>query len=139
MNGTWLKNCLLLTGALAVLSIIWIATGSAQKSVSEASWQQSASVSVRLGVKGKASQVEAYDALFTVYTLDYPNGRVTHEIKKRITPDQFTYLYFPEDIHARALPGKYGWTCTVGNDVVAKGEFEYTSVSRQSDQAKVLK
>lgn len=139
MNKSLLRSCSLLAGVCVVLTAVWVTTIRAQKSASDGAWQQSTSPSIRMGVKGKEGQVEAYDALFTVSTLDYPNGRIWHEIKKRVAAGQFSYLYFPEDLHVKALPGKYEWTCTVGNEVVARGQFEYTGESGQNNQVKVLK
>ncbi len=139
MNQSSTVRCLGLVGLLVVASVVWSASGGAQKRSIDATWQQSTSVSIRLGVRGKEGQAEPYEAMFTVFTLDYPNGRVEHKIQKRINPGQFAYLYFPEDINAKALPGKYGWTCTVGDQVVALGRFEYAGVGAQTDQAAILK
>lgn len=139
MSKSRLRTCSLLAGVCVVLTAVWVTTIRAQKSASDPAWQQSMSPSIRIGVKGKEGTVEAYDALFTVSTLDYPNGRLSHEIRERVAPGQFTYLYFPEDLHVKALPGKYEWTCTVGNEVVARGQFEYTGESGQTNEVKVLK
>jgi hypothetical protein len=139
MRRFWLKKCVLFSVGIVALTAVWVTTIGAERNPIQTGWQQSTSASVRLGVKGKDGTVKAYDALFIVSTLDYPNGRLTHEIKKRVVAGEFTYLYFPEDIHAKALPGKYEWRCEIGDEIVARGEFEYTGEGGQNNGVRILK
>ena len=139
MSKSRLRTCSFLAGVCVVLTAVWGTTICAQKSATDPAWQQSTSPSIRMGVKGKEGTVERYNALFTVSTLDYPNGRVSHAIRKSVAPGQFTYLYFPEDLGVKPLPGKYEWTCTVENEVVARGQFEYRGETGQTNEVKVFK
>jgi len=106
-------------------------------------WQQSASVSVRLTVKGRDWDADSVEAECfvegpispeSVAMFGQANGvrsRRTWTIKR----DQEQSLYFPEDFHRKPFPGEFRWGCTVGERTIAQGRFEYVAV----DQARVIR
>lgn len=144
-----LFNKRLIGSVLSILALVIFSTSTgAQKIEDNTDWEPSTSVSVRLELKGAMGQTEPYTALFTVTIPDPANRPLVPDpanrplviaVERRINPGQYTRLYFPEDFHARPFPGRYAWKCTVGNKVVAEGQFEYSTVKKQGDQATSLR
>jgi len=105
-----------------------------QEGPSDIVWQQSQSVLVELGVRDKYGRLGSYNALFVVTS---PDGN-QYRTKRRLSGDEFGYVYFPHDFGTYAKPGTYSWECIVGGNAVVSGRFEYKSVDGYSDQARVL-
>src|SRR5215207_5945432 len=109
------KYCLTAVATAFVMAGIWAVGVASQQSTPTVSWEQTQSVSVKLGIKGREWQSQSFDATFII---NGPTG-VESSTERRLEKDQFKFLYFPEDFGLRALPGKYRWRCVVGGRVIA--------------------
>jgi hypothetical protein len=128
-----------LSGVLTLIIgvvVVWassIAGPDAQTTAPSVQWEQSQSVSIRLGVKGHEWQMDVAEAECFVEGL-MPHGiRSTRQVA--IKRDRQQYLYFPEDFQRKPFPGEYRWGCTLGGRTIAQGGFEYTT----PDQARVIR
>ncbi len=129
------KYCFTAVAIACVIIGIWAVGVASQQSTPTLSWEQTQSVSVKLGIKGREWQPQSFDATFII---NGPTG-VESSSERRLEKDQFKFLYFPEDFGLRALPGRYKWRCMVGGRIIAGGEFEYLNVSGQGEQARIIK
>jgi hypothetical protein len=92
----------------------------------QATWQQSESVSVELGVRDKSDALASFMAVFEVTG---PDGSV-HTARARIRDGDFSYVSFPSDFDTYIIAGRYTWRCLVESNSIASGAFEY-SIGRQ--------
>ena len=94
-----------------------------------ADWRQTQSYGVRLGVAPTSAGDKQVTATFAIQGpgLDGLQSRTDRQLQ----PGKFTYLFFPDDFHRKPLPGRYLWTCRVGDKVVAQGEFVFASPSKE--------
>ncbi|MDQ3257154.1 MAG: hypothetical protein M3R15_25230 [Acidobacteriota bacterium] len=129
------KFCFTAVATAFVIVGVWIAGAASQQSTPTVSWEQTQSVSIKLGIKGREWESQSFNATFII---NGPTG-VESSSEQRLEKDQFKFLYFPEDFGLRALPGKYKWRCVVGEKVIAGGEFEYVNASGQGEQARIIK
>jgi len=131
---------------LIVLSMVLDSGVFAQKSLSdEADWQQSAGVSIKLGVRDKYGELESYSALFVVTDPDGKEYKAMAKGDARSFISSFTYVYFPDGFEGEGgitvheskwypSPVIFSWKCIIGDKTVAKGKFEYQS----GFQAKII-
>lgn len=137
-----LKRQFLLWGSLALLLVAWAAGGYAQRSQSDASWQYSQSISVRLSVRDKYGDLGSYKALFVVTD---PDGE-RYKAEKDVSGKAWGDVYFPDDFSYEkpgkyswkpsGRPGRYSWKGIVNGRTVASGRFEYKGFA---DQARILR
>jgi len=120
MNILTTKSCIALAGTTFIVVALWAVGVASQQDRPNVSWEQSQSVSIKLGIKGREWQSQSFDATFII---NGPTG-VESTYKHRLEKDEFKFLYFPEDFALRTLPGKYRWRCVVGEKIIAGGEFE---------------
>ena len=142
MVNSLLKRWLLFWGCFALLPMAWTVGSSAQISQSDAEWQYSQSISVRLGIRDKYGDLGSYKALFVVTD---PDGE-RYKAEKDVSGKAWGDVYFPGDfIYEKpgkyswkpyGRPGKYSWKCIVGERTVASGRFEYKGFE---DQARILR
>lgn len=135
MNTATIKSCVAIMGTTFMVVVLWAVGVASQEDKPNVSWEQSQSVSIKLGIKGREWQSQSFD---TTFIINGPTG-VESTYQHRLEKDEFKFLYFPEDFGLRPLPGKYKWRCVVGEKAIAGGEFEYVSISGQSDQARIIK
>src|ERR1051326_5471592 len=91
------------------------------EAVSRATWQQSESISVELGVRDKNNELGSFMSLFTVTD---PDGS-EHSARARVRNGDFSYVTFPSDFDTYEKEGRYSWKCMVASNAVAEGAFEY--------------
>ena len=98
----------------------------------ESSWQQSETINIQLGVRDKNSNLAEYKATFKV--TETTTEKVV-ETTITVTADQWGFVNFPEDFGVDALKGDYDWTCTVGENIVSYGKFDF---KKTGNMARVL-
>ena len=88
-------------------------------------WRQMQSYGLRLSVAPSAAITTPITATFAI------QGPGTDGLQSRtdrqLEPGRFTHVFFPDEFGRKPLPGRYLWTCRVGDKIVAQGEFVYPS------------
>jgi hypothetical protein len=99
-------------------------------------WQAWQTVNVQLAVRDKDGLLGQYDALFIVTG---PKGKEWKASKHADGSE--AGVFFPEDFYEVGPPtGKYTWRCTVKDEVIIEGQFEYAKDNSKSDAiADILK
>ena len=118
-----------LSFALVVVALLFAGIRAQQRDLppTTVAWEQSQSVSVRLGIKGHELAAEFVNAECFV------DGPLPTGVRSRrtwqVARDKEQHLYFPEDFHRRPVAGEYRWGCSVGDRVIAEGRFEYVDAN----------
>ena len=124
----WTFSLVHLVGTALLVTTLAIANGAADQASATVRWEQTQSVSVRIGLTGHELQKESVEVQCFVQNVGPAAVKSTRAVQ--LERDTSLFLYFPEDFARRALPGDYTWGCEVEGRSVARGGFVFESASQ---------
>ncbi len=128
-HSSWFRIGLPVLVCLTLLSL-GIVVGRAQRRVRHVTWQQSVEPQVQLGIRDKLGVLGKYTAVFVVTAPDGERQRATRQVVDSDVENDWGEVSYPGDFGALLYQsGTYRWECRVDGEVVAKGTFEYKSMS----------
>lgn len=83
-------------------------------------WQESASGTIRLGVRDKFAG--DHDSFTVTFRVTSETGKV-YELVRKTSADEFLYVSFPSDFSDDGFYGRYTWQALVDSKPIAGGKF----------------